>query len=146
MKHLIGIAFILLLSHVEAFAGSCPLSSNESRLEYRYSSSSWLICDYRGGRLRSRFQHTDFESISVDYDSNGIPREYNIRSQNSGGGFYMENKKFNSSGMLVSHYLSSGNYGFECHYIGDYQLGCTSYENGQTYRASVEYVSTYDWN
>lgn len=63
-----------------------------------------------------------------------------------GGGLYMENKKYNPSGMLISHYLTSGNYGYDCSYVGNYKLKCISYENGVEFYSSTEYASQYEGN
>ena len=146
MKKVLVIVSFLLLWQIQVQAASCPLSSYESRLEYRYSNSFWLICDYQNGRLVSRFQHNGSETESIDYHSNGMPREYNLRTTNMGGGLYAENKKYNQSGMLIGHSLISGNYGYDCSYAGNSRLKCISFENGVSYYASVEYASQYEGN
>ena len=94
----------------------------------------------------SRFQHNGSETESIDYYSNGIPREYNLRTTNMGGGLYAENKKYNQSGMMIGHSLISGNYGYDCSYAGNSSLKCISFENGVSYYASVEYASQYEGN
>ena len=93
MKQLIFHVFVLVLFQVQSWAGSCPLSSYESRNEYDYSGAR-LICDYQNGVLRSRFlnNYAAGETTSIDYHPNGMPREYNFRGRNIGGGFYSENK------------------------------------------------------
>lgn len=145
MKKTLAILCIIFFQTI-ALAKSCPLTSYENRLEYRYSSRSWLICDYQNVKLISRFQHSDFETISIEYFENGMPREYNVRSQNYGGGLYLENRRYNSSGMLISHSMSSGNSGFDCYHAGGYQLNCISLQNGVQYSESVEYASQYEEN
>lgn len=146
MKKLLAIFGMIVFSQMLASAASCPLTSYESRLEYRYSDSMWLICDYRSGRLQTRFFHNDFESTSIDYFPNGMPREYNLRSQNMGGGLYVVNKKYNQSGMMISNSQMSGSSGYECTYAGNYQLRCISYDSGVDFYSSTEYASQYDGN
>lgn len=139
--------FIFVLSQVQSWAASCPLSSYESRNEYDYNGAR-LICDYQNGILRSRFwnNYADGKTISIDYYSNGMPREYNLSGRNIGGGLYIENKKYNSSGMLISRSVLSGNSGYECSYAGGYRLRCLDYKSGVNYDDSVEYASQYEGN
>ena len=144
-KFFVLLGFVVI-THTITFAASCPLTSDEPRLEYHYSGSARLICDYLNGRLQTRFWHNENDSETREYYSNGMPREYNLRAQNMGGGLYLENKKYNQSGMLISHYLMSGNYGFDCVYAGDYQLKCRDWESGIDYYTSVEYASQYEGN
>ena len=99
MKKVITIITILMLLQIQAWALSCPLTSYESRKEYKYNGVR-LVCDYHNGRLSSRFQQNGSDTESIDYYSNGMPREYNLRSTNMGGSLYMSNKKYNSSGMM----------------------------------------------
>ena len=136
-----------MLSQVQSWAASCPLSSYESRNEYDYNGAR-LICDYQNGILRSRFwnNYADGKTISIDYYSNGMPREYNLSGRNIGGGLYIENKKYNSSGMLISRSVLSGNSGYECSYAGGYRLRCLDYKSGVNYDDSVEYASQYEGN
>lgn len=145
MKKVITIITILMLSQIQAWALSCPLTSYESRKEYKYNGVR-LVCDYHNGRLSSRFQQNGSETESIDYYSNGMPREYNLRSTNMGGGLYMSNKKYNSSGMMFYNSLISGSYGYECNHTRGYRMKCISYENGVDYDASVEYASQYEGN
>ena len=147
MKKLIFLVFVIVLSQVQSWAGSCTLSSYESRNAYDYSGAR-LICDYQNGVLRSRFlnNYTAGETPSIDYYPNGMPREYNFRGRNIGGGFYSENKKYNSSGMLISRSVLSGSSGYECSYVGRYRLRCLDYNSGDNYEESVEYVSQYEGN
>lgn len=145
MKKVITVITILLLSQIQAWALSCPLTSYESRTEYKYNGVR-LVCDYRNGILSSRFQQNGSETESIDYYSNGMPREYNLRSSNMGGGLYISNKRYNSSGMMVHNSLISGSYGYECSHVGGYRMKCISYENGIDYDASVEYASQYEGN
>lgn len=145
MKKIILITVFVVFFQSSVFALSCPTSSNERRKEYNYNGVH-LVCDYQNGFLQSRFQQNAGETESVDYYSNGMPREYNLRTTNMGGGFYASNKKYNSSGMMVNDYLISGNYGYECTNAGRGRMKCVSFENGVGYESSVEYVSQYEWN
>lgn len=145
MKKVITIITILMLSQIQAWALSCPLTSYESRKEYKYNGVR-LVCDYHNGRLSSRFQQNGSETESIDYYSNGMPREYNLRSSNMGGGLYILNKRYNSSGMMVHNSLISGSYGYECTHTGGYRMKCVNYENGVGYASSVEYASQYEGN
>lgn len=145
MKKIILITVFVVFFQSSVFALSCPTSSNERRKEYNYNGVH-LVCDYQNGFLQSRFQQNAGETESVDYYSNGMPREYNLRTTNMGGGFYASNKKYNSSGMMVNDYLISGNSGYECTYAGRGRMKCVSFENGVGYESSVEYVSQYEWN
>ena len=146
MRKLFVFISVIAFSQILAHAAACPLTSYENRLEYRYSDSMWLICDYQGGRLKARFFHNDFESTSIDYFSNGIPKEYNLRSQNMGGGLYVVNKKYNPSGMMIANYQMSGASGYDCSYVGNYQLKCISYDSGIDFYSSTEYASQYEGN
>ncbi|PBC66614.1 hypothetical protein SAMN05720469_11636 [Fibrobacter intestinalis] len=83
MKNFTRIA-IFIFVQMYVFA-KCPVSSDESRLRYDYGPSVWLICDYQNGRLISRFLHQFYEVTTVDYYSNGLPKEYNLRSINGRG-------------------------------------------------------------
>ena len=83
---------------------------------------------------------------TMEYYSNRMPKEYHLRSQNAGGGLYLESKKYNPAGMLFDYYLKSGTYGFDCVYAGDYQLKCRDLESGIDYYTSVEYASQYEGN
>lgn len=137
---------LILIFQAYTMAGLCPVSNNESRLEYKLDSSSWVVCDYRNGKLQSVFHGYNSSAEHTTYFPNGIPMEYHLNSQNSGGGIYIIDKKYNSSGMLISDYLQSSDSGYECLYAGNYQLKCTSFDNGIIYYAPIEYVSQYDWN
>lgn len=99
-----------------------------------------MVCDYRNGNLSSRFQQNGSETETIDYYSNGMPREYNLVTTNMGGGLYMENKKYNSSGMMFYNSLMSGSYGYECIHTSGYRMKCISYENGVDFDASVEWT------
>ena len=145
MKKILIVVALLMFSQMQAWALSCPLTSYENRKEFQYNGVR-LICDYRNGSLSSRFQQNGSESESIDYYSNGMPREYNLRSTNMGGGLYISNKKYNSSGMMIHNTLMSGSYGYECSHAGGYRMKCISYENGADYDSSVEYASQYEGN
>ena len=131
---------------IQALAQPCPLYSDESKKKFQYSGSSWLDCNYQNGRLRSRFRNIDFESTSIDYYSNGIPKEYNLRSKNFSGELYWENKKYNPSGMLIYHMerRGGGKLRFECFHAGGYRLKCHDFVSDVDYDVSVEYVSGYE--
>lgn len=146
MKKFFVLLGFVVITHTITFAASCPLTSDEPRLEYHYSGSARLICDYLNGRLRERFEHNGYDSESMEYYSNRMPKEYHLRSQNAGGGLYLESKKYNPAGMLFDYYLKSGTYGFDCVYAGDYQLKCRDLESGIDYYTSVEYASQYEGN
>lgn len=145
MKRILIVAVLVVLSQMQVWALSCPLTNNESRREYQYNGVR-LICDYRNGYLISRFQQNGSETESIDYYPNGMPREYNLRATNMGGGLYMSNKKYNASGMMIYNSLISGSYGYECTHTRGYFMKCVSYENGVGYESSVEYASQYDGN
>lgn len=131
---------------IQALAQPCPLYSDESKKRFQYSGSSWLDCNYQNGRLRSRFRNIDFESTSIDYYSNGIPKEYNLRSKNFRGELYWENKKYNPSGMLIYYEWYSGEPKRECIHAGGYRLKCYSFDSDIDYDDPVEYVSEYEFN
>lgn len=145
MKKMLNAILLLTLSQMQAWALSCPLTSYENRKEFQYNGVR-LVCDYRNGNLSSRFQLNGSETETIDYNSNGMPRKYNLLSTNMGGGLYMENKKYNSSGMMFYNSLMSGSYGYECSHTSGYRMKCIDYENGVDFDASVEYASQYEGN
>jgi hypothetical protein len=149
MKKLAFFALVLVLSQTLVCAASCPLTSYERFLDYKDGYSASLRCGYASGKLSFRMYtyhgsgNTSY-SITVDYYSDGMLKEYTYRGSNMGGGYYSENKSYNPSGMLIKKDVINGRAGYSCTYAGNYRLRCEDYDG--TYYESVEYASQYEGN
>ena len=86
----------------------------------------------------------------VDYFSNGIVKEYAKYGSNMGGELYIEQRKYNTSGMLIDINVTSGSSsGYRCRYANGDQLQCVGWGEFDFFTnqyKSVEYASQYDWN
>lgn len=149
MKKVIIAAVVFTLCQTLAFAASCPLTSYERFLDYRDGYSASLRCGYANGRLSFRMYtyngsgNTSY-SITIEYFSDGMLKDYTYRGSNMGGGYYSENKHYNPSGMLIKKDVINGRAGYSCSYAGSYRLRCEDYDG--TYYESVEYASQYEGN